>query len=128
VIEKPLKTQLNIEDRHFFTEWLSHFTKYFLHLAFSDEFFVYAVRKPNHRNDRIWAKSIEDIDSADKYRELIQNPVCIAIFAMFTAKKLMFEIEENGQIWEEIIFATQFLSESVFPLLKNAENDTRKET
>ncbi len=84
----------------FFTKWLSNFTKYFLHLAPSDEFFVYVVRKPNHLNYTIWAKSIEDIDSNDKYRELIRNHVCIAIFVMFTAKKLMFENKENGQAWD----------------------------
>ncbi len=129
VISKPFKSQLNIEDRLFFANWLSDWSSEdFLHLAPSDEFFVYSVRKPNHQNDRIWAKSIEDINEDQRYRELIKNPVCIGIFVLFTVKKLMFIIKENGQSWDGNYFRNTILRENVILFLSDAQNvlDSRK--
>jgi hypothetical protein len=129
VIAKPYKSQLNIEDRLFFANWLSDKSaEDFLHLAPSDEFFVYAVRKPNHQNDRIWAKNIEDIESDERFREIVKNPVCIGIFVLFTARKLMFVIKEDGQSWDGNYFRETVLRENVIPFLKEPENvlDTRK--
>jgi hypothetical protein len=129
VISKPFKSQLNIEDRLFFANWLSDWSSEdFLHLAPSDEFFVYSVREPNHQNDRIWAKSIEDINEDQRYRELIKNPVCIGIFVLFTVKKLMFIIKENGQSWDGNYFRNTILRENVILFLSDAQNvlDSRK--
>lgn len=68
-------------------DWLKNWTQEdFLHLASADEFFVWSIRKPNYQNDRIWAKSIEDIEEDERYREMVQNQACIGIFIIFTAK------------------------------------------
>ncbi|CAF1548433.1 unnamed protein product, partial [Rotaria sp. Silwood1] len=60
---KPLKSETHISDRLWLCDWLKDWTEEdFLHLAPSDEFYVWTVRKPNYQNDRIWAKSVEDIE------------------------------------------------------------------
>ena len=66
-----------------------------MHVAPSDEFYIYVIRKPNHQNDRIWAKNIEDISVDERYRELVQDAKCIGIFLMFTAKKLLWVLKEH---------------------------------
>jgi hypothetical protein len=54
VISKPLKSETHISDRLRLCDWLNDWTiESFLHLAPSDEFYVWTVRKPNHQNDRI---------------------------------------------------------------------------
>ena len=84
VIAKPYKSKLNIDDRLFFANWLSDWAEPdFFNLAPSDEFFVYSVRKPNHQNDRISAKRIEDIQNDSRYRVLVKNPVCIGFLKLF---------------------------------------------
>ena len=69
----------------------------FLHLALSDEFHVWVVRRPNYHNDRIWAKSVDDIKEDERYREMIKNQVCIGILLIFAAKKLRWVIEDKGE-------------------------------
>jgi hypothetical protein len=53
VVPKPLKTETNISDRLWLCDWLKNWTEDFLHLAPSDEFFVWAIRRPNYQNDRV---------------------------------------------------------------------------
>ncbi|CAF1018877.1 unnamed protein product [Didymodactylos carnosus] len=63
VIPKPLKTETHISDRLWLCDWLRDWTQEdFLHLAPSDEFYVWTIRRPNYQNDRVWARSIEDIE------------------------------------------------------------------
>lgn len=62
VIPRPLKPETHISDRLWLCDWLKDWTKEdFLHLAPSDEFYAWTIRRPNYQNDRIWAKGIEDI-------------------------------------------------------------------
>jgi hypothetical protein len=78
VIARPLKTETNIADRLWLCNLLTEWTEAdFLHLVPSDEFFVWPIRKPNHQNDRIWSKNIEEVEKDDRYRELVKNPVCV---------------------------------------------------
>ncbi|XP_064115069.1 probable DNA-directed RNA polymerase subunit delta [Macrobrachium nipponense] len=63
VISKPNITQQQREDRAWFC---GSFLKDWdvtdsLHVAALDEFFIYTVRKPNHKNDIIWATKLDDI-------------------------------------------------------------------
>jgi len=123
VIQKPLKTETHISDRLWLCDWLKNWTQEdFLHLAPADEFFVWSIRKPNYQNDRIWAKSIEDIEEDKKYREMVQNQACIGIFIIFTAKKLLWEIKDKGESWTGQYFRDTILVQHVFPFLKNEEN------
>ncbi|CAH1802228.1 unnamed protein product [Owenia fusiformis] len=48
IISKPLKTTEQIEDRLWFVNFLRQWDEDFLHLAPSDEFYIYTVGKPNH--------------------------------------------------------------------------------
>lgn len=90
VIAKSWKTNTHIEDHKWLANFVADWTEEdFLHVAPSDEFYIYVVRKSNHQNDRIWAKSIEDISNDERYREIAYNATCIGIFIMFTAKKLL---------------------------------------
>lgn len=123
VIAKPLKSQTHVEDRLWLCDWLSEWTEEdFLHLACSDEFFVYAIRKPNFQNDRVWAKDINDIADDERYREIVRNPTCIGIFVLFTARKLLWVLKEKGESWDGGYFREKILMESVIPFLNNPEN------
>jgi hypothetical protein len=74
VIPKPLKTETHISDRLWLYDWLKDWTKEdCLHLAPSDEFYVWTVRRLNYQNDRIWARSIEDIEEDERYREMVRH-------------------------------------------------------
>jgi hypothetical protein len=98
VIPKALKSETHISDRLWLCNWLRDWTEEdFVHLAPSDEFFVWAVRRPNYQNDRIWAKSIDDIEEDERYCEMIKNQVCIGIFVVFIVKRLLWVIKDNGE-------------------------------
>ncbi|CAF3731401.1 unnamed protein product [Rotaria sp. Silwood1] len=100
VIPKPLKSETHISDRLWLCDWLKDWTEEdFLHLAPADEFFVWVVRRSNYQNDRIWARSIDDIEEDERYREMVKNQACIGIFVIFTAKRLHWVIKEKGESW-----------------------------
>ncbi|CAF1444935.1 unnamed protein product [Adineta ricciae] len=110
-------------DRLWFCDWLKDWTEEdFLHLAPSDELFVWAIPRPNHQNDRIWAKSVDDIEEDEHYREMVRNQACIGIFVMFTAKKSHWVIKDKGESWTGQYFLDIILTEHVFSFLKNEEN------
>ena len=124
VIKKPNITIQQKEDRlwfcgSFLKEWD---VSDFLHLAPSDEFFIYSTRKPNSKNDIIWARNISDIDDTERYREIVNFPDCLGIFLCFTAKRLMWIIKNKGQSWDGQYFRETVLTEGVFPFLRDAEN------
>ncbi|CAF4830585.1 unnamed protein product, partial [Rotaria sp. Silwood2] len=105
VIAKPLKTSTHNEDRKWLANFVANWTEEdFMHIAPSDEFYIYVIRKPNHQNDRIWAKDVEDISTDERYREMVQGARCIGIFLMFTAKKLLWVLKEHGQSWDGVYF------------------------
>ncbi|CAF4321257.1 unnamed protein product, partial [Rotaria sordida] len=61
------------------------------------------VRRPNYQNDRIWAKSIKDIEEDERYREMV--------------------IKDKGEFWMTGQYCCDIiLIENVFPFLKNEEN------
>ncbi|CAF1218786.1 unnamed protein product [Rotaria sordida] len=98
VIPRPLKTETHISDRLWFCDWLKYWTQEdFLHLASSDEFYTWTVRRSNYQNDRIWAKSVEDIEDDERYREMVKNQACIGIFIIFTEKKLHWVLKDKGE-------------------------------
>jgi hypothetical protein len=118
VIVRPLKTETYISDRLCFCNWLKDWTQEdFFHLAPFDEFFVWTVRRPNYQNDRVWAKSVEDIEDDERYREMVKSQACIGIFVIFIAKKLHWVIKDKGEYFRDII-----LMQHVIPFLKDEEN------
>jgi hypothetical protein len=123
VISRPLKSETHISDRLWLCDWLKDWTEEdFLHLAPSDEFYVWTVRKPNYQNDRIWAKSVEDIEDDERYREIVKNQACIGIFIIFTAKKMHWVIKDKGESWTGQYFRDIILMQHVFPFLTDEEN------
>lgn len=123
VISKPLKTQLNRENRLFLADYTKDLDEEeFLHYAFSDEFFIYSIRKPNHQNDRIWALDTGEIEDTEHYRAVVHNPTCIGLFILFTAKRMMWVIKDKGQSWDGEYFRETILGENVIPFLNNSEN------
>ena len=122
-IRAPKLTQKNVGDRLWFCDFLSEWTSDdFLFLAPSDEFYIYEVRRPNLQNDRIWALCNDDIPEELKIREVPKYPKCIGIFLMFTAKRMMWVIKEDGQSWNSQYFREIVLTNHVIPFLKNREN------
>jgi hypothetical protein len=123
VISRPLKTKTHIEDRLWLCDWLSEWTEEdFLHLAPSDEFFVYAIRKPNSQNDLVWAMDVDDIAEDERYRAIVRYPTCIGIFVIFTAKKLLWVLKEKGESWDGGYFREKILMENVIPFLSDPDN------
>ena len=123
VIPKPMKTALNIEDRLWFCDFLRNWdTDDFLHLAPSDEFFIWTVRRPNYQNDRVWSLCIEDIADDEHYQEISKKPDCIGVFICFTAKRMMWVIKEEGQSWNGEYFREEILTAKVIPFLKDPNN------
>ncbi len=99
-INKPIKTEKNREDRLWYADFLSEFEDHdFLRIAPSDEFFVYSMRKVNHQIDWIWARTIDEIPDEVRYRETVKYPVCLGIFILFTARRMMWIVKERGESW-----------------------------
>ena len=123
VIPKPLKSETYISDRLWLCDWLKDWTaEDFLHLAPSDEFYIWTVRRPNYQNDRVWAKSIEDITEHERYREMVKYQSCVGGFIMFTCKRLLWTIKDKGESWKGQYFCDIVLIQNVIPFLKNEEN------
>ncbi|CAF2938750.1 unnamed protein product [Rotaria sp. Silwood2] len=97
VIPKSLKSETHISDRLWLSGWLKNWTEEdFLHLAPSDEFYVCTAHRSYYQNDRICARSIEDIEEHERYREMVKNQICIGLFIMFTCKTLLCVIKDKG--------------------------------
>jgi hypothetical protein len=123
VISKPLKSETHKADRLWLAERVQEFDELdFRHFAFSDEFFVYAIRKANSKNDIVWALNPEDIPERERYRETVRKPVCIGIFIMFTALKMMWVIKERGESWDGAYFRQTILTDNVIPFLNDEDN------
>ena len=88
-----------------------------MHLVPSDEFFIYSIRKPNAQNDIVWAHSKEELNGMG-YRSVPRYPTCIGVFLMFSSKKLLWIIKEQGQSWSGEYFR-QNLLKKVIPFLKD---------
>ncbi|CAF4602391.1 unnamed protein product, partial [Rotaria sp. Silwood2] len=102
VIPNPLKSENHISDRLWLCEWPEDWTEEdFLHLAPSDEFYVWLVRRPNYQNDRIWAISVEDIEEDER---------------------LLWVIKDNGEPWSGEYFRDIILTQNVILFLNDEEN------
>jgi hypothetical protein len=123
VIPKSLKSETHISDRLWLCDWLKDWTvEDFLHLAPSDEFYVWTVHRPSYQNDRIWARSIEDIEEDERYCEMVKIQSCIGVFIMFTCKRLLWVIKDKGESWTDQYFRDIILTQNVFSFLKNEDN------
>ena len=83
---------------------------------------MWVVRRPNHQNDHIWAKSVDDIEEDERYREAVKNQPCIGIFVIFAAKRLHWVVKDKGESWTSQYFRDIILIEHIFPFLNNEEN------
>lgn len=120
---KPLKSTVNIEDRKWLADQLSKWDDGdFLHLAPSDEFFIWGSRKPNPQNDIIWAHSYDEIPPEEHFRSVPQHPLCVGFFVIFTARRMLWVVKEKGQSWDGEYFRQVILCENVLPFLRREEN------
>ena len=123
VIKKPLKTALAVKNRLWFANFLRDWdADDFLHLAPSDEFFIYSVRRPNFQNDRVWALTLDELPDQVRTRQVPAHPSCVGIFLCFTAKSLMWVVKDDGQKWDGEYFRETVLRGSVIPFLKDRGN------
>jgi len=123
VVAKPMKSQITVENRLWFADFLRDWDEEdFFHVAPSDEFYVYSIRRPNHQNDRVWARSVKDIEEDERYRNLPLKPSCVGIFICFTARAMIWVVKDQGQSWDGVYFRDVILTQHVFPFLKNPEN------
>ena len=121
-LKKPNITPQNREDRLWFCEYLSNWDEdAFLNLAVSDEFYLYVDRRPNSRNDVIWARGTEEIPDDVRYRLVGAHPACYGIFVCFTAVRVFWVAKEAGQSWNGDYFRAM-LSNELIPFLKDPEN------
>ena len=83
IVTKPKITERGSENRLQFCEFMRDWDENdFLHYAPSDEFFVYAERKSNFQNDRIWAYKPEDIPKEDRIREKSKIPFIVLLISL----------------------------------------------
>ncbi len=123
IISKPLKTETHKADCMWLANQVAEFDELdFMHLAFSDEFYFYAIWKPNSQNDIIWALDVADIAEHERFRQVVRRPTCIGVFVMFTAHQLLWVLKEQGELWEGTYFRQTILSDNVIPFLQNEEN------
>lgn len=123
VQKKPFKNEQNKEDRLWFCDYLADWGEDdFLHIACSDEFYVYVTRRPNHRNDRVWATSLNEIEDYERFRPAVAHPTCIGIFVCFTIKKMMWVLKEDGASWTGEYFREIILTGNLLPFLRDPEN------
>ena len=55
VVNRPYKNVIHQENRLLFCDYLHAWEeKDFMHLAYSDEFYVWLFQKTNYQNDRVW--------------------------------------------------------------------------
>jgi hypothetical protein len=121
-IRKPKISKKNVEDRLWFANYMSNWTEDdFLNFACSDEFYLYTNRKPNSKNDIIWARSVEEIPDEERFRMVGAHPACFGIFICFTAVKVLWVAKETGQSWDGEYFR-QVLAENVIPFLKDPQS------
>ena len=90
-------------------------------MAVSDEFFVYNIRRHNAQNDRVWARTREEV------KEILVAPntrhvECVGVFLVFTSKGLAWNIKEKGQSWDGEYFRETVLPDCVLPFLRKREN------
>ena len=102
----PAISHRNEEGRVQLADFLSLLTfAQFLNFAFIDEFFVYAQRKVNTKNDIIWTDNpndpaVQEMLNNRKFR----NPACVGVCVMMSAKTISFIIKEQGQSWDGAYF------------------------
>jgi hypothetical protein len=120
VIPKPLKSETHISDQLCLCDGLKDWIEGdFLHLTSSDKFYVWVVRRPNYQNDRLWARSIEDIEENERHSDMVKHQLGIGIFVMFTAKRLPWVIKDKGELWTDQYFRDITLTQNLFPFLNN---------
>ncbi len=118
----PLISKANVDNRLWFVNYLSEWDiEDFMHLAPSDEFFIYESRRPNYQNDRIWAIDIDDIPENVKVRQRSKHPAGIRIFVLFAAKKMLWVVKDQGQKWSGD-YLKEVIVQHVIPFLKNPRN------
>lgn len=123
IVTKPRISERSRENRLQFCDFLGNWDENdFLHLAPSDEFFVYCERKSNFQNDRIWAYSLEDIPKDDRIRQKSKYPTCIGIFIVFTARRMSWVIKEKGESWNGVYFRSKIILDLVIPFLQDPAN------
>ena len=123
IVTKPKISERSASNRLSFCDLLRDWTEDdFMFLAPSDEFFIYAERKANHQNDRIWAYSLDDIPYEEKVVGKSKYPACIGVFICFTAKAMIWDIKEKGESWNGDYFRSKILADKVIPFLRNKNN------
>ncbi len=120
-VPSPFISTVNVNDRLWFVNYLSKWDiEDFMNLAPSDEFFIYVSCCPNYQNDWIWTIDIDDIPENVKVRQSSKHPACIRIFLLFTAKKMLPVVKDEGHKWSGDYFIEVILAQHVILLLKNS--------
>ncbi len=70
----------------------------------------------------VWAIDINDIPENVEVRQSSKHPACIRIFLLFTAKKMLWVVKDQGQKWSGDYFREVILAQHIIPFLKNPCN------
>ncbi len=96
-VPSPLISIENVDDRLWFVNYLSKWDiEDLMHLASSDEFFIFKSNRSNYQNDRIWAIDNDDFTENVKVKQSSKHPSCIGIFFLFTVKKMLWLVKDQG--------------------------------
>ena len=109
-----------MQDRLWLAHWLKNWTtEDLLHLAPTDEFFIWSIRKPNFQN---LSRTVSEFNDDDHYRKIVLTPACIGLFVMFTARKLTWVINGKGESRDGAYFREVILIHHVIPFLLDFNN------
>ena len=81
----------------------------FLRVTALDEFFIYTIRKPHSKNIIIWATSLNDINDAMHYRQVVTYLECLSLSLLHSKM-----VNEIGQSWNGEYFRNTVLTGGVF--------------
>ena len=114
----PAITLTNQEHRVDLHDYLSNLTyQQWLNFYFIDEFFIWAQRKINTKNDIIWS------DNKDEILELLHsrkyaNPECVGVCVIMSAKTIRWVIKKDGQSWNG-----EYFRGTIIPVIQDFVED-----
>ena len=76
----------------------------------------------HHQNDRVWARSIDEIEDDERFRQMSAKPSCIGVFICFTAKGMIWVLKDQGVTWDGPYFRETILIQNLIPFLKIPDN------
>lgn len=112
-IKVPNITDINERDRaslaEYFVDLFNAQPQALENMIFGDEFYVYIIRKLNHKNDIVWAFRVEDIPSDIRHAKRSRSPLCCGVCIFISQYGIFYQLKEQGVKWDGPHFRNQVI-------------------